>query len=83
LNVTLTPAGQEWLAQAGYDTTFGARPLRRAIQKFVESPLSIKLLGSEFSVGDTVVVDVVDDKIVFLKNEPAPAEVVEHSEVTS
>ncbi len=83
LTVTLTPAGQEWLAQAGYDTTFGARPLRRAIQKYVESPLSIKLLGSEFSAGDTVVVDVADETIVFHKAEPAPAEVVENSEVVS
>ncbi|MRR32600.1 AAA family ATPase, partial [bacterium] len=44
LNVELTPAAREWLAKSGYDSSFGARPLRRALQKHVESPLSIRLL---------------------------------------
>jgi ATP-dependent Clp protease ATP-binding subunit ClpC len=58
LNVQLTPAARDWLANIGYDPAFGARPLRRALQKHVESPLSIKLLGGEFGSGDTVIVDV-------------------------
>ncbi len=82
LKVTLTPAGQEWLAQAGFDTTFGARPLRRAIQKYVESPLSLKLLSGEFTSTDTVLVDVEDGKIVFRKGEAAAVEVTEQPEVT-
>ncbi len=61
LNVQLTAAARDWLANIGYDPAFGARPLRRALQKHVESPLSVKLLGGEFSSGDTVVVDVEDD----------------------
>ncbi|MDX1436942.1 MAG: AAA family ATPase [Anaerolineales bacterium] len=58
LKVDLTPAAREWLADIGYDPSFGARPLRRALQKHVESPLSMELLSGEFKRGDTVVVDV-------------------------
>ncbi len=58
LNVELTPAGRDWLAQEGFDPAFGARPLRRALQKYVESPLSVRLLSGEYSDGDTIVVDV-------------------------
>ncbi|NPV86797.1 MAG: AAA domain-containing protein [Anaerolineae bacterium] len=58
LDVELTPAAREWLATVGYDPSFGARPLRRALQKYIESPLSVSLLSGEFSSGDMVVVDV-------------------------
>jgi ATP-dependent Clp protease ATP-binding subunit ClpC len=58
LDVELTPSARNWLANEGFDPAFGARPLRRALQKFVESPLSISLLSGEFSQGDTIVVDV-------------------------
>ena len=58
LTVELTPAARNWLAQVGYDPAFGARPLRRALQKHVESPLSVSLLSGEFSQGDTILVDV-------------------------
>jgi len=61
LDVELTPAARSWLANEGFDSAFGARPLRRALQKFVESPLSISLLSGEFSHGDTIVVDVDGD----------------------
>jgi ATP-dependent Clp protease ATP-binding subunit ClpA len=43
-----------WLAKEGYDPAFGARPLRRAIQKYVESPLSVELLGGKFKDGADV-----------------------------
>jgi len=62
LNVELTPDAREWLAKAGYDENFGARPLKRALQKHVESPLSIKLLGGQFKAGDTVIIDVDKEK---------------------
>jgi ATP-dependent Clp protease ATP-binding subunit ClpC len=58
LTAELTPASRSWLAEVGYDPDFGARPLRRALQKHVESPLSVSLLSGEFSSGDTIVVDV-------------------------
>jgi len=66
VKVELSSTARTWLAKQGYDAAFGARPLRRAIQKFVESPLSIELLGGKFVGGGTVKVDVADDKIVFL-----------------
>jgi len=56
----LTPAARDWLANIGYDPDFGARPLRRALQKHVESPLSVKLLSGEFGSGDMVIVDVTE-----------------------
>jgi len=58
LVVELTPEARNWLADVGYDPSFGARPLRRALQKHVESPLSVSLLSGEFSTGDTILVDV-------------------------
>jgi ATP-dependent Clp protease ATP-binding subunit ClpC len=58
LAVELTPAARNWLADVGYDPNFGARPLRRALQKHVESPLSVSLLSGEFTSGDTILVDV-------------------------
>ncbi len=75
LDVELMPAAREWLAKAGYDENFGARPLKRALQKYVESPLSIKLLGGEFKAGDTVVVDVDTEKneITFRNQKTEPA----------
>jgi ATP-dependent Clp protease ATP-binding subunit ClpC len=77
LAVELTPAAREWLASEGYDPAFGARPLRRALQKHVESPLSVSLLSGDFKSGDTVVVDVdaESNKLYFShQNEPIPAE---------
>jgi ATP-dependent Clp protease ATP-binding subunit ClpC len=58
ITVKLSDAARAWLAKEGYDPAFGARPLRRALQKHVESPLSMKLLGGEFHGGATVMVDV-------------------------
>jgi len=63
--VELTPAAKDFVANKGYDPTLGARPLRRAIQQLIEDPLSEKILWKEFNVGETVVVDVENDQIVF------------------
>ncbi|KPL84824.1 Clp protease ATP-binding protein [Thermanaerothrix daxensis] len=57
LDVVLTPAARRWLAEIGYDPSFGARPLRRAIQKYIESPLSVSILAGQFRVGDKIIVD--------------------------
>ncbi|WP_075075266.1 ATP-dependent Clp protease ATP-binding subunit [Longilinea arvoryzae] len=57
LDVSLSDAARDWLAAVGYDPAFGARPLRRALQKHVESPLSISLLSGQFAEGDHVLVD--------------------------
>ncbi len=70
LSVELTPAARDWLARTGYDKNFGARLLRRTLQKFVESPLSVSLLNGEFKEGDRVVVDLNDNQnLVFRKGE--------------
>ncbi len=77
LNVQLTDAARNWLAEVGYDADFGARPLRRALQKHVESPLSVSVLSGEFSSGDTILVDVDTDKnqLVFRSvSQGVPAE---------
>jgi ATP-dependent Clp protease ATP-binding subunit ClpC len=58
ISVELTEAARSWLAKEGYDPAFGARPLQRAIQKYVESPLSVELLEGKFTDGATVQVDV-------------------------
>ncbi|HCS38311.1 MAG TPA: Clp protease [Anaerolineaceae bacterium] len=62
LKVELTQTAREWLATEGYDASFGARPLKRALQKYVESPLSVSLLSGEFVTGDTVIVDLDEEK---------------------
>ena len=61
LGIELTQAAKEFLAEKGYDPQLGARPLRRAIQRLVEDALSEKILYKQFSAGEIVVVDVIDD----------------------
>jgi len=58
LSVEMSDAARGWLADQGYDETFGARPLRRTIQRYVESPLSKRLLRGDFGEDDTVRIDV-------------------------
>ena len=69
LVVELTDEARKWLAHIGYDPNFGARPLRRALQKYIESPLSISLLSGEFHPDEKVMVDIENEKIVFRKAE--------------
>ena len=70
LALELTEAGQELIAERGYDPAFGARPLRRVIQELIEDPLSESLLAGEFKEGDRVTVDVEDGEIA-ITSEPA------------
>jgi len=65
LSVELTEAARAWLAREGFDPQFGARPLRRALQRYVESPLSVKLLRGDFERGDLVIVNAGEDGLVF------------------
>jgi ATP-dependent Clp protease ATP-binding subunit ClpC len=69
LKVELTKKAREWLAKEGFDPSFGARPLKRTLQKYVESPLSVSLLSGDFKDGDKVIVDLneADAKLVFSK----------------
>jgi len=81
LKVELTPDAVEWIANEGYDSAFGARPLKRALQKHVESPLSVSLLSGEFSKGDTVLVDIEDNAVVFKKKEAIDVSEMNEAEV--
>ena len=76
LRLELTDAAKETLAEAGWDPTYGARPLKRAIQRLLENPLALRLLEGEFAEGDTVRVDAGGDGLTFEKAgaaEPAAA----------
>jgi ATP-dependent Clp protease ATP-binding subunit ClpC len=65
--IRLTPAALDWLVGRGYDESYGARPLRRAIQRWIEDPLSEKLLTGEIARGDEVEVDLAPegDRLTF------------------
>ncbi len=65
VDLQLTPAARTWLAQKGYDPSFGARPLKRALQKYIESPLSMEILAGKFTEGGKILVDVEADALVF------------------
>jgi ATP-dependent Clp protease ATP-binding subunit ClpB len=71
LKLTLTDAARAHVARVGYDPDFGARPLKRVLQREVADPIALKLLAGEFRDGDTIVVDASPDGLVFTKGEPA------------
>ncbi|MGI8792100.1 MAG: AAA family ATPase, partial [Acidimicrobiales bacterium] len=62
LGMELTQEAKVYLGEKGYDPEYGARPLRRAIQKFIEQPLSDRILQKAFSAGETIIVDVENDE---------------------
>jgi ATP-dependent Clp protease ATP-binding subunit ClpB len=65
LSIDLTPAAEQYIADVGYDPVYGARPLKRALQKELENPLATKILELAFAEGDTIVVDVGDHGLTF------------------
>ena len=65
MSINLTPEASRFVAKEGTDLSFGARPLRRAIQRLIEDPLSEQLLEGRWSSGSVIDVDVEDDKLVF------------------
>jgi ATP-dependent Clp protease ATP-binding subunit ClpB len=65
LRLGLTDEAKELVAEAGWDPTYGARPLKRALQRLVENPLALRLLEGEFGEGDTVRIDARDGDLVF------------------
>ncbi len=67
MELDFTETAKKYLAEQGYDPTYGARPLRRVIQKQVEDRMSEKMLNGEFTHGDTVIVDVEEEKLLFKK----------------
>ena len=65
LTLVMTDAAKSWIAKVGFDPVYGARPLRRAVERYVENPLSTKVLKGEFNEGDSITVDVADDELTF------------------
>lgn len=69
LKLEITPAAKEKIYKEGYDPLFGARPLRRAIQRLVENPMAEEILRGKYKEGDRVIVDLENDELKFIKAE--------------
>ncbi len=67
LKLDISPAAKIWLAEVGYDPEFGARPLKRAIQREVQDPLALMILSGDFSEGDTIRIDAIETGLNFTK----------------
>jgi len=74
VELDLTDAAKRHLAEAGYDPVYGARPLKRVIQRELQDPLALKLLQGEFAEGDRIRADLRDGKLVFEAKVPASTE---------
>lgn len=81
LKVALTETARRWLAKEGYNPAFGARPLRRTLQKYVESPLSVSILSGQFKEGDHILVDIDEEKNVPVFRLMEEAEVISDQQV--
>jgi ATP-dependent Clp protease ATP-binding subunit ClpB len=72
VNLEVTPAAKDAIIAEGYDAQYGARPMRRAIQRLIQDPLALRLLNGEFLEGDTVVADADGGQVVILRRaDPA------------
>jgi len=73
IKIEVNEEAKAWLAQRGYDPVYGARPLRRAIQRYMENPISTKILQGEFKEGDTIAISVQEDNLSFTTRKTARA----------
>jgi ATP-dependent Clp protease ATP-binding subunit ClpB len=73
LSLELTDEAKEVIAEAGWDPAYGARPLKRALQRLVENPLALRLLEGDFTEGDTIRVDAHGGELMFEKAQLAAA----------
>lgn len=69
ISIELTPEAQDYIVDAGYNPTYGARPIKRAIQRELENPLATKILDNSFSDGDKVLVSLEEEELIFAKAE--------------
>jgi len=65
VTLVLTDGARKWLADEGFDPEFGARPLKRTLQRRVQDPLALKILSGEFKTGDRIEIDAGKDGLVF------------------
>jgi ATP-dependent Clp protease ATP-binding subunit ClpB len=73
LELELTEDAKQTIGDAGWDPIYGARPLKRAIQRLLENPLALRLLEGDFGEGDTIHVDAQNGDLVFMKAAAAEA----------
>ena len=71
IQLALSPEAMEFLVQKGYDPAYGARPMRRAVERFLEDPLAEELLRGNLHDGEPIQVRAETDKLVFVQNTPA------------
>jgi len=69
ISLELTPSAQDYIVNVGYDPVYGARPLKRAIQRELENPIATKILENTFVEGDTIVIESGDKALIFSKKE--------------
>ena len=74
IGIELTQAAKDWLVEEGFDPAFGARPLRRAVERHIENEVAKRVLSGEFADGDTVDIDAADGKLTFAKHATAKQE---------
>jgi ATP-dependent Clp protease ATP-binding subunit ClpC len=79
IKIQIDPTAVEFLIDKGYDPTYGARPMRRAVEKYLEDPFAEELLRSNIKIGDTVVVHADGDKLTFRAVQPEQGEVANAS----
>ena len=68
MDIKLADSAKEMLCERGYDPTYGARPLKRAIQRYIQDPLALKILEGGFKEGDTILVEVDNVRKEFVFN---------------
>ena len=74
ISLDLSAQAQALIAEKGYDPVYGARPLKRTIQRMIQDPLAVKILGGEFKEGDRVTVDSDGDELIFSRATGSPME---------
>jgi ATP-dependent Clp protease ATP-binding subunit ClpB len=76
ITLSLSASALDHIVSAGYDPVYGARPLKRAIQRELENPIATKILENAFIAGDKILIDCVDNKLVFGKQEEVQEEAI-------
>ncbi len=77
MEIHLTEPARHWLATQGFDPQYGARPLRRTIQRYVENPLSVRLLRGDFNTGDLIVIDELNGQLIFERHMDSQSDFIQ------